>query len=329
MVLPESPPKGLSPRSYCRMALQYHLMGNARPAIKAGRLALEGDRDDFAGTPFENLTEADFSLLRRLLENLDEGVSFTGRFLGGSRLFLSGLKCRLMDGGDRADAFLENIPLLSSLRYGVEEFINLLLGGAVASAGNLCHSVIVATHPSREIPEGLSAKEYLKLGKRYLSLHWPEQARDAFTKVIELSSDEAGLEAERLVSTRLPANPVPYLAVKRFIEARRKASLGRVAEARRAYEAIAGDYSDFEWPREQLAHILIQQGMVEEAIEALNELVTANPGYAPAYELLARAHAIKGEIFESQTALDRATVLAFNPDEISVLRQLITVISRL
>ncbi|MEZ4543017.1 MAG: hypothetical protein R3C24_03845 [Cyanobacteriota/Melainabacteria group bacterium] len=330
MVLPESPPAGLSPRSYCKLALQYHLMGNVRQSIKAGRLALAGDKEDFDGTPLENISESDLSLLRKILDNLDEGVSFSADFMGGARRLLLDLGFRIQETNERADQWLAPHQFFRILKFGVEESARLLGEKAGATFSTLVHSVIVATQPSRDVPSGLKAGDYLVLGKRYLALFWPEQARDALEHVLELvPSGPEREQAEKLLLTKVPLHPVPYLAVKRFINARRLASLGRGREAREAYRLLVEDYPEFEWALEQYAIQRIQDGEVEEALDLLDRILASNEGYVSAYLHKARAHAIKGEVFESQTALDRATRLDPGWEEISVLRQTVAMMARL
>lgn len=330
MVLPESPPAGLSPRSYCKLALQYHLMGNVRQCIKAGRLALAGDKDDFDGTPLENISEADLGLLRKLLDSLDEGVSFSAEFMGGTRRIFRDLGFRIQETNERADQLLAPHQFFRILKFGMEESARMLGEKAGATLSTLVHSVIVATHPSREVPQGLKAIDYLGLGKRYLALFWPEQARDALAQVLELVSSGPEREAaEKLLLTKVPLHPVPYLAVKRFIDARRLSSLGRGREAREAFRLLVEDYPEFEWALEQYAIQRIQDGEVEEALDLLEKIVSSNPDYVSAYLHKARAHAIKGDVFESQTALDRATRLDPAWEEISILRQTVAMMARL
>jgi len=305
-------------------------MGNVRQCIKAGRLALAGDKDDFDGTPLENISEADLGFLRKLLDNLDEGVSFSAEFMGGTRRILRDFGFRIQETNERADQLLAPHQFFRILKFGVEESARLLGEKAGATLSTLVHSVIVATHPSREVPQGLKAIDYLGLGKRYLALFWPEQARDALAQVLELVSSGPEREAaEKLLLTKVPLHPVPYLAVKRFIDARRLSSLGRGKEAREAYRLLVEDYPEFEWALEQYAIQRIQDGEVEEALDLLERIVSINPGYISAYLHKARAHAIKGDVFESQTALDRATRLDPAWEEISILRQTVAMMARL
>lgn len=330
MEIPASPPSGLDSHQYLKLALKYHLMGNFRQSLKAGRLALECEQEDLEGTPLQNLNSEDLDWIKKLVTGIDDSLGIGSQLWSVSRSVLDDFKTHISNTNEKADEICSDKESLRVLKYAFEESIKGIASKASFWAVKLAHSAVLATHPSREVPEGLKKEDYLKLGNRYLSLYWPEQAKDAFLKVIELDPEGVSGEiAARALTTRLPKEPTPYFAVKKFIEAKRLSHLGESKDANRLYEDLIDEYPTFEWPIEASSQVLIQEGRIEEAIVLLKKLLKINSNYVAAHELLARAYAINGSILESQICLDKTSQLGYENEEVTSLRQVVSMLSRL
>ena len=330
MDIPPSPPNGLDSHQYLKLALQYHLMGKFRQALKAGRMALESESEQFVGTPLEYINKEDLERIKKLISGIDDGVGFGSQLWGASKSVYDEVVDKISNTNEKADEIVSDKESLRIFKYALEETMKGIAKKAGFFAIKLAHSAVLATHPSREVPDGLNKEEYFRLGNRYLALYWPEQAKDAFYKVLEL--DPHGVDGEiarRLIDTRLPKEPTPYYAVKKFIEARRLSNLGQSKDANLVYQELMQDYPDFEWPIEQAAIYAIQSAEIDYAIDILKNLLKSNPSYVSAHEHLARAYAITGSILESQICLDKTSQLGYENEEVTNLRQVVSMLSRL
>jgi len=327
---PRIVPQHLQPSDYCRLAIQYYLMGWTRQAVKSGRLALQSRPSDLAGTPFGELSEEDYSRFRRMVEGLDTSVSIGEQVLGVSRT-VSDL---VQDGVDTtsalADELVRDNKTLKLIKFGFEESMRQFSNGVQEAIGQAIEQAVKVSQPPKPVPDGLTAQNYLDLTRQYLIFDWTEQARDALLKARELEGENPkGALAWTLLRTHLPKNPLPFLAEEGLAEARRKLQRGREDEAREVVEELVLRYPDLELTHCVLAQYELRAGRLDRASKLLGTAAELNPSYIYTWLQLARVHAIGGSILEAQRALDRATDL--DPDDFSIphLRQLISILSRL
>ena len=328
--LPAKLPEGLNADEYLKLALKYHLLGDFSRSIKAGRKALDREEEDLIGSSLAYMQEKDFIRAKKFFEKVDDSLTFTTRAFGLSKSIFSLFLDQIRHSNEKTDEFISEKELLRVFKYAVEKLFQEATSKMGMFTLKVAHAAVLATHPSREVPEGLKKEEYMRLGKRYLSLYWPDQAKDSFRFVIDLDGKGKLAEAARVyISTRLPKDPTPYLAVKRFIEARRLSNLGEAEAAIAEYESLINDYPNFEWPLEQASIHHINKFNVDYAVELLLKILDYNPKYVGAYQQLARAYALQGAILESQIALDKAISLGLNSHEVANLRQVVSMLSKL
>ncbi|MBX9669638.1 MAG: tetratricopeptide repeat protein [Candidatus Obscuribacterales bacterium] len=327
---PRRVPDHLQPHDYCRLAIQYYLMGWTRQSVKAGRLALQTKPNDLAGTPFGELSEEDFARFRRMIEGLDTSVSIGEQVLGVAKSFVDFVQDGVDSSSKVADDLVKDNQVLRLLKFGFEESVRTITTGMQDALNMAVDEAVKVTQPPRTVPDNLTPQGYLDLAKQYLSYGWTEQARDSLLKVRELEGDKLkGALAWTLLKTQLPKEPLPYLAEEGLAEARRKIARGQLMEARFVLEELISRYPEIEVLYCLLAHCESSAGRLEQANNYLNKAVELNPNHLNTWLQLARVHAIGGSVLEAQRCLDRATDL--DPDDFSIphYRQIISVLSRL
>ncbi len=176
--------------------------------------------------------------------------------------------------------------------------------------------------PAREVPEGLTAEQYLKLGQEYIKIGWTEQARDA----LQLSQDAAGAHeneikiaesAIKLLRSKLPRFPVPLYAEQKNIEGWTLLSAGSTADARKIFEGLIDEYPDFEWPYGNLSVLLLQSGETGKAIDLLKTALSVNKFYVQGWLHMAVARGLELNFDAARQCVIEA--LSIDPDEVAAL----------
>ncbi|MCA9804914.1 MAG: tetratricopeptide repeat protein [Cyanobacteria bacterium HKST-UBA02] len=290
---PENIPDNLAPRQYRRLGLLYALMGKQEQAVECMTRDL--------GVPKE--------------EEEEQGIPIPAS-LGNSilKLINDALKIRRSASHDEdleaqmqaIERQLGELGVPDDQRAGVLEALRDKLA-----------NLKTEEPPPREVPQGLSGKEYYLLGLRYKEAGWTEQARDALLLAIESDpQSQSAIDARRFLSTKIPRHPVPLVAEQTNIQGFNLMFAGRSAQAKKVFLSLIEEYPDFEWPYGNLGSLLIREGAFEQAIEILESALELNPGYISAWLHLARARALQGDLDASHACLDR--VLNIDPDDPSV-----------
>jgi len=161
--------------------------------------------------------------------------------------------------------------------------------------------------PPRDVPEGLSSKEYLQLGIKYKSMGWIEQARDALTFAVEDDSDrDVSLAARRFLRTKIPRHPVPLFAEQKNIEGFNAMATGDVEQARETFEELIREFPDFEWPYGNLAVLCLHVHDIARAKELLDKALEINPHYVNGWLHLATARGLEKDLPGARECVDRA-----------------------
>lgn len=161
--------------------------------------------------------------------------------------------------------------------------------------------------PPRDVPEGLSAEEYLRLGIKYKAMGWTEQARDALHFAIQAGSDPEIVEsAERFLRTKIPRFPVPLFAEQKNIEGFNLMSTGNVDQAQELFEELIRDFPDFEWPYGNLAVLYLHTQKIEEAKELLEKSLAINPHYVNGWLHMATAKSLEADFSGARECVERA-----------------------
>jgi tetratricopeptide (TPR) repeat protein len=175
--------------------------------------------------------------------------------------------------------------------------------------------------PAREVPEGLTAEQYLKLGQEYIKIGWTEQARDALQLSLDIAGEEDGIKtaesAIKLLRSKLPRFPVPLYAEQKNIEGWNLLSTGSTAEARQIFEELIDEYPDFEWPYGNLSVLFLQSGETEKAIDLLKAALSVNKFYVQGWLHMATARGLELNFDAARKCVNEA--LAIDPDEVAAL----------
>lgn len=310
---PKDVPSDLTAAEYKKLAVRYSLIGWVEQAALASRRAeqpVEGEvgaaSDD--GVPSDSAAAAGAAAGAALADALMK------------------LLAQKPDEEDESgeDALGAALSQLSALGVPEEEIDKLL-----AALSNLSSSATDAALPS-DVPEGLSAQEYLELGMRYKEIGWTEQARDALQYAIELDANgEFGKAALTFLRSKVPRHPVPMLAVQTNIQGFNQMAAGDSATAEATFEKLLQDYPDFEWPYGNLGSLLLHSGRLDEAEKVLNRALEINPYYLNAVLHLARLHAANDDLENCIKCLDRANEIDANDSWAQEIREVLSSLSNL
>lgn len=161
--------------------------------------------------------------------------------------------------------------------------------------------------PPRDVPEGLSPKDYLSLGIKYKSLGWTEQARDAFTLAHEIDeAGDVGETARRYLKTKIPRYPVPLVAEQKNIQGFNLMAMGDTDAAKKTFEELIKQFPDFEWPYGNLSVIYLEDGQTLEAKELLARALKINPNYVNGWLQLATAKGLEEDYDGAEECVNRA-----------------------
>jgi len=144
--------------------------------------------------------------------------------------------------------------------------------------------------------EGLTAAQYLDLGKQYKAAGWPEQARDALTRSIKADPEGVGKKAAIYLRAYIPRYRVPDVAVQMNVRGYNQLARGDQAGAVRTFQDCIAQFPDFEWPYGNLGSVYVEQGRTREAKDILQKAVTINPSYVNGWLHLATARLKDGDM---------------------------------
>lgn len=153
-----------------------------------------------------------------------------------------------------------------------------------------------AAQPPHQVPDGLSAAQYLDLGKQYKEAGWPEQARDALNRSIKADPEGIGKKAQIYLRAYIPRLPVPDVAAQKNITGYNQMARGDRAGAIRTFEECILQFPDFEWPYGNLGFIYTQQGRTKEARDVLQKALAINPSYVNGWLHMAQAKLKDGDV---------------------------------
>lgn len=311
MVPTKNVPIGLSPEEYFKLGVQYMLMGWKRQAASSMKLAIEGHRD-LSRTPLGGIPEEKRRALEAVLGFAEVSFDIGDQVNEAGKQAFDLFEALMIE----TDKVIEGVDSLKEAKQEFLEMFNYASRQFQSTFDAVMNEVVlpVLGLPTRDLPEGRQAEQYVELGLKYKDMGWTEQARDSFERAIELDaeSDAADL-ARKYLRTKVPRLPVPHYAVRKNIAGHRQMVAGFNDYARRTFEELIADYPDFEWPYGNLGLILIRKGEIDRAEEILNRALDINPSYLNAWLHLARAQAVRLNLPEAKSCLDRA--LKLDPDD--------------
>ncbi len=323
-------PDGLDPVSYARLAIQYYFMGWNRHSIKAGKLALRGSEEEQSPATLSRLSEDERGRFRLLVEGLSASVTIGDQFMTVSRTMTDYIQDGLNVASQVTDDLLSGKKHLRTFKYALEVSLGELGKIATEAVTRAADEMVRASQPPREVPAELPARQLVILAERYLTLGWTEQARDALELAISLGPTSlVGKQAKTILLTRLPKQPVPYIACEGLIEARRALVQGDMERSRVKLTELIRRYPGFESPYNELGMINLRDGEIELARNNVTMAIEINPNYLDAWLNLARINAAACQLLDAQRCLDRASALDDTDDRIVATRQMISLLARL
>jgi tetratricopeptide (TPR) repeat protein len=293
---PEKLPEGLSAEEYRRLGLRYTLMGKAQLAAEA-----------MARSSKVKLNNPD-------VQASEQEVQYEAGMRFGASLLSAVMKAMQNDEGERS----ENDDPFEDMRSQLRA-LNVPEAVAEEQIRSIRESLEKLRNPDdnippQEIPEGLTADEYYKLGLRYKEAGWTEKARDSLQLAIEADPEgETGILAQRFLRTKIPRRPVPMVAERENIAGYNQMFAQDWRAARQTFEDLIRTYPDFEWPYGNLGALLIERGETERALKILDQALEINPYYVNAWLHKARALALLSDFEAALACLKRATDA--DPDE--------------
>ena len=202
------------------------------------------------------------------------GLEIVGNRVDYTRRFTPAEKSGLMPGDEILAIDAKPVD-----RLGRDTIFSLLRGAAgdkvtiSARRGVKDFVVVMATREAYPFPPVLSnsAKECYELGIKQRELGFPNEARAALKKAIELDPNGAfGFKAERYIRTELPLDLIPSEALKLNNQAWNLVRSEHIPEAKVLLEKCVSMYPDFEWPRNHLSGIFRSEGKLREANELID-----------------------------------------------------------
>lgn len=187
--------------------------------------------------------------------------------------------------------------------------------------------------PPDVVPDGLSAEEYLQLGRWYHESQALDLARDALRRALDLDRDRdrygpVGTEARNFMAVNIPRHEIPREAVE---ESRKLEILSITAPGKACQIAIklTESYPDFEWPYRRAAELKLREGDTDHALALSKSALEINPDYAPAMVTIARTHAAQMNYVDAMRCLDDAARIMPDSDEVTDLRRSLEILTLL
>lgn len=175
--------------------------------------------------------------------------------------------------------------------------------------------------PPDVIPDGLSAKEYYKLGCWYQEALQSEKAREALDRAIaEDPEGETGIEAQRFRDNRLTRHPIPELVLKKYQEASISA-ITKPPAAEKAFLALIEECPEFEWPFRGLAEIRLNKGDTQKALDYIEKSLAINPNNGQTLTVQTRTYIALGDYDRANASLDKATEMLPEDQNLRDLRR--------
>lgn len=303
-------PPGLSADEYLKLSIQYMLMNWKKQMVIAAKKAMEGG-NPMKKRPIEGLSDEEYKKIGMMLGIVETTIEFGDQ----ANEVIRGAFEAMQQAANFADQALNEFEPITEVKNDLQNTLKLWTEQATEAINKAVEEILlpVLGLPTRDVPEGLSADEYLNIANQYKSMGWTEQARDALLMANEVDPQDVGPKALRYLRTKIPRHPVPHHAVKKNIWGHSLFIRGELEEAKKIFQELIKDYPDFEWPYGNLGAVYIQQGKISNAKDILAKAIDINENYLNAWLHLARARAAVLEIREAQSCVDKA--LRLDPDD--------------
>ncbi len=308
---PKKIPRNLSADEYFFLAVQYFLLGWLRLALKASTKAIAGrsaqgrqfilmwSNRSGADISAYKLNKAQYFLVWLGLCTLDLSVSIVVPIVKGI--------WNIASSASKVSEVLRNKKTFTASENS-EENSNSDIG------------VLPRLIARTIIPDGLTAEDYLKLGKQYKQNGWIGQSQEALKRAQQLapSNSPTAEESYKYLKTKVPHAQVSLEVEAENINGYHAMAKGDLPKCKEIFGRLMKDYPDFEWPYLNLATAYTKDGQISEAKFLLRKLISINPEHVEAWASLARIHAATFEIEEARQAVAQANELYLDPNDSSL-----------
>jgi len=287
-------PEGLSDQEYRRLSILYLIMGRRELATQANQKCVHA-----------NLGDESFNDL-----SVDKKVALSAEV--GQDFALKLLKiCE--ESKDNRDGLPEKLKAaLEPLKGIVDDETLEQMAKAAANSINLAYT---EPPPPRNVPVGLTADEYYKLGQKYKDLGWTELAREALTLAIDKDkAGTVGASALQYLRTRVPRYPVPLMAEQLNIQGYNLMESAKDDRAaKKIFLELIEKYPTFEWPYGNVGSIYLRAGDLSPAEDHYAEAVKINPFYSNGWLGLGRVHTLRSKFSEAKGCVNKAAEIDSDP----------------
>jgi tetratricopeptide (TPR) repeat protein len=318
-VPPKQLPRTADADEYFLLSVQYMLIGSLRMSFKAALKAIKGHS----------------AYGRRFLElySARTGSNVTAYKLNRAQYALTVVGMTVLDLA--CSTIWPLIKFLWSSASGTTKFF-----GSLSSKFGKRHEEASTSSVSSEadtltksiarvaLPAGLSADEYLQLGKQYKQNGWVSQSQAALKLAQEIGAgSDAAREAEIYLRTKVPHAQVSLELEAENIKGYHAVSAGNLKEAREIFEPMMVNYPEFEWSYLNLATAYMKDRQPDQAKYLLRKLLSINPDHVEGWDSLARVYASELDLDEAQSAVQRSTELL--PADSATLKAIIDCLAEL
>ena len=161
------------------------------------------------------------------------------------------------------------------------------------------------------VPDGLSAEDYLRLGKQYKQNGWIGQSQQALERAFQAAKpgSQTGQQAEQYLRTKVPHVKVSLEVEQQNLLGYHAMAKGDLAKAKEVFEGMMQEIPDFEWPYLNLATAYYKDGQLDQAKFLLRKLLSINPEHVEAWDILARIYTAEFDLTEAREAISKAEEL--------------------
>ncbi len=315
---PKEVPSGLATREYVKLQYRYLFLGWYTQSTKAMRLAIADSPNSKSLLEGQKQAKIALTVLEStfFLKDTAEGIGDTVNSL-------------IDYGVTQADQALDKFAAIKTAKDSMKGVFSTVKSLARDSFDKVMEDLVLPGIglPTKEIPQGLSQAQYLKMALQYERLGLPEQLRKCLEQARKIAPASAdGYKAVRYLKTKAPVKSVPLDASRRNMEARQLQMVGKEEAAKATLEDLVRDYPDFEWPYVGLSRLVLFDGDIERAERLAKKATQINPNYINAWLGLATIYIIHWNIEKAAKCMETANSLDFEDKGCQSFKQLLEVI---
>lgn len=306
---------------YFKLSIQYLLMNWKRQAVTAFKKSVELHKS-FFGTPLMWMNDEHY-------RNLGMALGLVETSMNISEAANEAAKNVFLTVSQAADGIEPIKQFRQDFQTTLKNVTNTALD-AISDAASDVYVSVMKLPSNADIPDGLSAERYYRMGVQYKLMGWTEHAREAFTKAAEKEHiGYYGKKARQHLNTKLPRFSIHYKAVRKNRFGLQQLLREDLDGAKATFEEIIDEYPNFEWPYANLGKVYFCQGDTANARRVIQKALQINPSYVTAWTYLSTVDAIDSNFRAAHEALNRATQLDSEDPNASALAKILSTLSSL